>query len=467
MHYSSTIPIIIVGQSLHVCWLNSAALEASNITSNTPNPRGGTIVKDDASIPTGQLLKTAVIMVYNKNSKPDLESLLKVFKDQWRYYASVGLTTVTELSFIQPDLYRLLLSHLARQPDCPIRLAVYRLKQAGKSEDFQTLRSSQREFFSHKALQSLPSTPEKEMLLTSNSEKDERLLEDRLWVAGIKLVADGSPHCGSAAVSEPYLDNSLTRILGFPKPPNYGKLNWETNNVIDALKVYSQCGLQVAIHCHGERACDQVLTAFEEVNGDQKIDVHRHRMEHCGLITKEQIIRAVKSTVTISFFVDHLRFYPSSYKTKILGDRVNRWAPLSEATKAGVTWTIHQDHPAFPGDASPFSNMKTAVTRCSRDDPTTPYGPEYRVSIHEALKAYTINAAWQLHRDHDLGSITPGKKADLVVLSKNPYQVDPFDLEGIEVVETFLEGRSNGFATVKSVQGKNFCVLEREMKTVV
>lgn len=106
--------------------------------------------------------------------------------------------------------------------------------------------------------------------------------------------------------------------------------------------------------------------------------------------------------------------------------------------------------------------MKTAITRCSRDDPTTPYGPEYRVSIHEALKAYTINAAWQLHRDHDLGSITPGKKADLVVLSKNPYDVDPFDLESIQVVETYLDGRSNGLAFAKSVPGNNFSLLERK-----
>ena len=112
---------------------------------------------------------------------------------------------------------------------------------------------------------------------------------------------------------------------------------------------------------------------------------------------------------------------------------------------------ISQDHPTFPGEANPFANMKTAVTRCTRDDPNTPYGPEYRVSIHEALKSYTVNAAWQLHMDKQYGSITDGKKADLVVMSKNPYNVDPCDLETIKIIETFVDGIRNKLATVKTI----------------
>lgn len=104
--------------------------------------------------------------------------------------------------------------------------------------------------------------------------------------------------------------------------------------------------------------------------------------------------------------------------------------------------------------------MKTAITRCTRDDPNTPYGPEYRISTDEALKAYTINGAWQLHREKDLGSITVGKKADLIVLSKNPYKVDPFDLETIEVVESFLEGKRNKFAVMRVIQNSNIAVLQ-------
>lgn len=101
-------------------------------------------------------------------------------------------------------------------------------------------------------------------------------------------------------------------------------------------------------------------------------------------------------------------------------ERTNRWTPLSEATKHDLRWTIHQDQCTFPGPPLPFANLKTAVTRTQRDDKETVYGPEYSVSTHEALKAYTINAAWQIHRDDDLGSLEVNKKADLPILSENP-----------------------------------------------
>ena len=82
------------------------------------------------------------------------------------------------------------------------------------------------------------------------------------------------------------------------------------------------------------------------------------------------------------------------------------------------------------------------------------------MSIHEALKAYTINAAWQLHKEDDIGSITMGKKADLVVLSENPYDVDPFDLETIRVMETFIDGRRNNLAQIRTIQGSDINVLD-------
>ncbi|WP_411025543.1 amidohydrolase family protein, partial [Salmonella sp. s55004] len=133
-----------------------------------------------------------------------------------------------------------------------------------------------------------------------------------------------------------------------------------------------------AIHAQGERAVEQVLKVYEQVIPNSANKDMRHRMEHLGLMTPEQIARAGKLDLGLSFFVDHLRFYGLIYKTDIFGDRVNRWTPLSEATKNNITWTIHQDHPTFPGDANPLSNLTSAITRCTRDDPTTPYGPEYR-----------------------------------------------------------------------------------------
>lgn len=114
----------------------------------------------------------------------------------------------------------------------------------------------------------------------------------------------------------------------------------------------------------------------------------RHRVEHLGLCTVDQIARAAKFNLALSFFVCHLYFYAKTYTEHIFGaERTNRWTPLSEATKHGIRWSIHQDHATFPGPPLPFANLKTAMTRTHRDDKDTIYGPEYCVSIHEAMKA--------------------------------------------------------------------------------
>ena len=150
----------------------------------------------------------------------------------------------------------------------------------------------------------------------------------------------------------------------------------------------------------------------------------RHRVEHLGLCTVDDIVRSAKLNLALSFFVCHLYSYAKSYTEHIFGaERTNRWTPLSEATKHGLRWSIHQDHATFPGPPLPFANLKTAVTRTHRDDKDTIYGPEYCVSIHEAMKAVTIDAAWQIHKDDILGSLTKNKRADLLILSKNPYEV--------------------------------------------
>ncbi|KAJ8034346.1 hypothetical protein HOLleu_21138 [Holothuria leucospilota] len=447
-NFSFTVPIGVIGQNVHVAWVNSLALKKLGIDENTQNPPGGTIVKDKNGKPTGQLLERMVVrLLPPRGIDQGFDEVYESCKIQWRYYSSVGLTTVTDLLYVGTETKDKALKKLADSKDCPVRLAIYNREHAKEGYDGESVSTS-------------PAT-----VNVSAGEKyktSDRIgnYNGRLWVAGIKLMADGSPHSGTMATREPYLFTPLTETLCFPKAPNYGKLNMENNTLLDTVKRFHLSGKQIAIHSQGERACEQVLKTYEKVCREYGENDRRHRMEHLGLVTKEQLARASQLNLALSFFVDHLRFYGLTFKTNILGDRVNRWAPLSEATKLGLTWTIHQDHPAFPGKANPFSNIRTAITRCTRDDPNTPYGPEYRVSIDEALKAYTINGAWQLHREKDLGSITVGKKADLIVLSKNPYKVDPFDLESINVIESFLEGRRNNFAVIRGIQNSNIAVLQ-------
>ena len=197
------------------------------------------------------------------------------------------------------------------------------------------------------------------------------------------------------------------------------------------------------------------LVYFQVLESDKE-NSHRHRMEHLGLMTEDQIIRAGKSNLTLSFFVAHLYFYAKTFSEYIFGrERTDHWTPLSLATKHSVRWSLHQDHPAFPGQPQPFECMMTAVTRTRKGDDETVYGKEYRVSIHEALKAYTISAAWQLNRDKELGSLEKDKRADLVILSDNPYTVNPLELHKIKVVDTFIDGRSNDISPSQNIPMEN------------
>ena len=181
------------------------------------------------------------------------------------------------------------------------------------------------------------------------------------------------------------------------------------------------------------------------LKAERKDDWPIHRIEHAGLCLEEHVEKAAELNVSISFFPQHLYFYGSSYTDFVFGpERANRWAPVSLGIKHNILWTIHQDHPSFPGPFQPFANIMTAVTRTERDKPLEVYGKEYCISVEEALKAYTIYAARQINKDKELGSITINKKADLVILSDDPVKVgrkNPFKLVDIKVDATYLNGR--------------------------
>ena len=411
--FSKEIPIIIMAQSGHSAWVNHKIFEVCNITDATPSPPGGTYVKKDRKL-TGQLLEepaiTSIIKMCPKTPGM-LIGAIKAVHDQWKDYAAKGFTTVTEMDY-HPELVQdLWLSATAHLHDCPIRLALY---------------------------------------MNGESKSKPHIIENsKLWVAGVKYWADGSPHAGTAAIEEPYLPiNDLTKKLSFPPSPNNcGQLNWSNEELFQKVKVFHDQGRQVAIHSHGERAIQQSLNIYKQLIKPE--DDRRHRLEHVGLITEDQLKLCGEIGVTTSIFVDHLYFYGNTFAQYIFGrERTDRWAPLATAIKylGANNISIHQDHPTFPGPPQPFANMKTAITRSQEigDPHHTVYGKQYCISVDEALKAYTIGPAHQLFREKEIGSLEVGKYADLVILSTNPYKVDPMKLDtDVQVVETYIGGRCN------------------------
>ncbi|XP_031563238.1 uncharacterized protein LOC116298816 [Actinia tenebrosa] len=425
--FSKDVPILIIGQSGHVGWGNTKPFQLAKIPDNVENPEGGVFVTDDAGKLTGQMLESPAMMMVMKHAPlPTPEELSIALDEQWTEYAKCGFTTVTDMAYMPTDVDPLIIQKASR-PDCPLRLALYALKYGPGDDESKGTKVTCCKLANHKERRA-------KMLAKS----------DKLWFAGVKICADGSPHCGTAAVREPYHDTDLTRLLCFPPSPCYGTLNYDDESILKTVKYWHDHGYQIAAHAHGERAIEQVLSAYQQVTDVTKDLDRRHRMEHLGLCDENHIKAASKLNLAFSFFVEHLFFYAKAYSESIFGKkRTSRWTPLSLATKHDLRWTIHQDHPTFPLPPEPLVNMKTAVTRTRKGEPNVVYGEEYCVPIEEALKAYTINAAWQIHKDKELGSLTVGKQADLVILSDNPLKVDVFKLGDIKVVNTYLDGQSN------------------------
>lgn len=406
--YTTDYPVVVVAQNGHCAWVNHKAFEAAGVDDSTPNPPGGFFDHDSKGRLTGLVREAPGILAIISKVEPvptpqeTCEALLKSLKT----YSSQGFTTVTEMAQAMVPGINELLQTVTTKEECPVRLGLY-------------------------------------VLHDSKEKPAPGYRNPKLWYAGIKFFADGSPYAGTMAVKEPYLDNELTRRLGFPREEHpCGALVWKNaDDLAAAIEPFHKDGSWlIAIHSHGERAIHQALEAYDKVLRTSCPDDHRYRMEHLGLVTDDQLGRAAELGVTATFYSDHIYYYGTVLRDEILGEeRATRFTPVALATKHGIRWTLHQDTPCSP--VSPLRCIKTAVTRKPKEKDSEPLGPDFCVSIDDAIKAYTINAAWQLKLDHKLGSLEVGKIADLLILSNNPKTVDPNQLEDIQVVATYLSGR--------------------------
>jgi predicted amidohydrolase YtcJ len=160
-------------------------------------------------------------------------------------------------------------------------------------------------------------------------------------------------------------------------------------------------------------------------------------LEHNALITTEQIERAKALGFELSFFPDHIYYYGDRL-AELVGSRVERYMPVGTAFREGHRATIHSDNPMTP--IGPLRVMRTAILRVPRKG-GKPMAPSERLTVDQALRAMTTNAAWQLGVEEHRGSLEQGKAADLVVLSRNPMKTPPAQFGDIEVLGTWIDGQ--------------------------
>jgi predicted amidohydrolase YtcJ len=403
---SSSNPIFIMIQSMHTVYVNHRALEVAGIDRSTPQPEAGTWVKDGNGELTGMVIEQAAILPvmtpYLLSSQSDGEALIE---RQIRRYAAAGYTTVGAMGVFPVffDWARILKERI-ESDDCPIRMFVM-----DKATD-----------------------------LEQGVRVDFGGSSNRLGAGGAKFWYDGSFGTGNVLLEEPYLNSRLMQEgLGVPKD-SCGSSIYPKDQFQKLVRKYHDAGRQISVHAQGDRAIRDVIDVYEDVLEASPREDHRHRIEHCGLFPVDEMDRAARLGLTPSWHVNYIYYYGEAMRDEIIGpERAEICFPAGAAMRRGLRGSLHNDSPMYP--AEPLQLMRSAVTRKTRGGEVI--GEDQAIDVDAAIRALTIDAAWQLFMDDVVGSLEVGKLADLVHLSENPRQVDPDRLDQIQVIATYREGR--------------------------
>ena len=243
---------------------------------------------------------------------------------------------------------------------------------------------------------------------------------------GVKIVGDGSNQTETGAQTRPYL-NSTSK----------GSPNFDAARMKEMVAEVKAFGLPVQIHCNGDYTIDIALDAIEAAYGGST-DYGVNRIEHATMARPDQILRMKALNVQPSFLMNHVRFYGAAYRDQIFGpERAAFMDPAGACVKAGLAFTLHTDAPCSP--PGPLALISTAVTRrCTIDNSVV--GPDQAVSLDDAIRAVTIDAARQLGQGDRLGSLEKGKEADFTILESDPYKASPDAIADIKVSETWVRG---------------------------
>ena len=391
-------PVVLTQVSMHGAVLNSAAFKAVGIDASTPTPEGGVTPRKPNGEPAGLLMEQSYLPVYLKMPKASEAEQLGHLKAAQETYASKGYTTAVDAPLDGPSI------------------ALY-AKGADRGLFYLDLIGYARwlEF------------PE---MVARGTEFATSYRNHLKWPAGVKIVGDGSPQMKTAFFTRPYL-------TGGPS----GEADWrgQPNVTLDSLKYLVRLAydhnVQVEYHANGDAAIDRLLEAHEAAGAPQGV---RTTVIHSQFVRPDQLDRYVEYGFLPSFFTNHAFFWGDLHVKNLGEARASSLSPMKTARAKGLRASNHTDASVTPAD--PLLTIWTAVNRTSRSGKVI--GPAERVTPLDALKATTIDAAYQYFEESTKGSIQVGKLADLVILTDNPLTIDPARILDIRVLETIKEGKT-------------------------
>jgi predicted amidohydrolase YtcJ len=398
-------PAFMTSADGHTAWVNSSALEIAGIDSETPDPPGGVIDRDpETGEPVGSLQETAIDLVARHVPEATREERVAGLEYARDLLHGYGITAL-QSGYTDPD-------------DLPVIVA---LDEAGQLD----LR------FSANILWNADADFEQ---IDEILELRDRFTTGNLRTGGVKIFQDGVMENYTAAMLEPYRTEEGGR----------GKPRFEPAWLAEIVKRLDAAGLQVHIHAIGDAAIRQALDAFEAARAANGPSDLRHHIAHLQIIHPDDIPRFGELGVVANF--QPLWAYADEYVTELtwpfIGEEEARWMyPIRSVWDAGGTVAFGSDWSVSTPD--PFAQIETAVTRVDAINHDTPVmNPEQRISVEQAIAAFTINSAYVNHLDATTGSIEVGKFADLIVLDRDLFAIDPEEISDTKVLLTLFEGEA-------------------------
>ncbi len=400
---TTEVPISCIHASGHMAVLNTLGLKMLGYWGDYTVPAGGTVELLPDGTPSGLITELAYLSpeIQAKTKSPSFDKVLSAIRKASDLYASFGITTAQDARVTMSEHQLLTVGGQTSA------IAIDVVGIVGPDAADKLL---------PKQVQSGP-------------------YHNHIRMGGYKIFLDGSPQGKTAWLSQPYQvppEGYGPDYCGFPI--------YEDSAVVAAVKTCLKNGWQLNTHCNGDEACEQLIRCYEQAI--QETGIHkdlRPVMIHAQTVRADQLDRMAKIGMAASFFLDHVFYWGDWHYASVLGpDRAENISPIRWALDRGIHCTMHQDSPVVNPDA--LFAVHNAVNRQTMAGRVL--GEGQKLSVWEALKAVTLEGAYQIFEESTKGSILPGKLADLVILDTNPLTAAGDQIRNIQVLETIKEGKT-------------------------
>lgn len=388
-------PVLVVRACGHIGVANSRALALAGIDRNTPDPEGGTIDRDAHGEPTGVVREAALTLVQQAIGAPTREQIADALRAAGRQFLSEGITSVAEAGIRTSDEMGAYLD-LAQAGELPVRTYLMMMidETLGPLSDLG-LRTGFGDAW--------------------------------LRIGPAKIFLDGSIGGRTARMSQPYEGED----------DNIGLWMQDPQVMKEKIKAAHRAGFQCCAHAIGDAAIELLVMAFEEALAEQPRPNHRHRIEHSSILRPDLIDRIQRLGAIPVPGTTFLWAFHKAYVQNLGMDRIRYAYAMRTFFDRGIIAPASSDAPVDP--TNPMIGIQTMVTR--RSEEGVEIWPEERITLEEAIRAYTYNGAYASFEEDIKGTIEVGKLADIAVLETDLRTVPPENLAQVRVDLTIVEGR--------------------------